>query len=269
MSVAATDIFTLVVRIIVAISVIFVFVEIVYSFSVVVNTNEIDKVVVEISEDMMSSSYDVDGKTLTASRAVFDYTALKTLERKNKYIEPVRNCKFGAYYEFHDLNKNEKIASFGYFPYSKPPEGLSFGKEKKAFYVGISIENPDKSSYIVPGRMDITIYDDFVTRLTCEIEKAWVNNHMVEYKPTTYFTLQRDDENIKSGFIYRWIGEIKTMDYFELSIAKMDDAKSSGREVVLQFIPMEKTDYDSKGCSKDSTPSPGDERIVCIESVIR
>src|SRR3989338_8722649 len=98
--VQATDIFTLVLRIITVIIILVVFIELIYAFSVIVKTNEMDKVMVELSEGMMSSQYEIDGKTLTTSRAVFDEQVLRKIEQENSYLEPVRHCRFGAHYEF-------------------------------------------------------------------------------------------------------------------------------------------------------------------------
>ena len=72
-----TKLFTLFLRLALYAFVVIILIELFFSFNTVVTTNEIDKVIVELSENMMSSQYEVEGKKLTTSRAVFNYDAIK------------------------------------------------------------------------------------------------------------------------------------------------------------------------------------------------
>ncbi|MBI4895486.1 MAG: hypothetical protein HY831_03260 [Candidatus Aenigmarchaeota archaeon] len=187
MGVALTDIISLIIRLIFAAVVLIAFIELVYAFDVIVKTNELDKVSVEISEGMMSSGYmfDENSQALTISRAIFSYKALQQLAsptsgdsyEEKGHIEPVRNCKYGAFFTFIDLEKNQFIASFG-----SREEGSS---SSKSYFIGIQKENPDKTYSIVPGKMQIDVYDSPLSRTACAIESAWVTNQIQEIDPNS------------------------------------------------------------------------------------
>ncbi len=278
-----TDIVTLIIRIITVIAVLVVFIELVYSFSVVVKTNELDKVSVELSENIMSSEYTIDGKKLTVSRAVFDEEALKAVEIENKYLEPARNCLFGAHYAFYDLEKNEKVAEFGF------EEPVPEEKVDKKFPIGIRKRDEINGGYkIVPARMYMTIIDSGLSRITCAVETSWMTNDIesIGLKELEFFygsneELTRDDSSLTIISEHfrdrkRWIpSEIETVSSFQTSFDP-DNYKLMESKGRLLFIPMRKQEFNTRGCvdwreneNRQYKPDQNDNRIICIKQVIK
>ena len=296
--VQATDIFTLVLRIITVIIILVVFIELIYAFSVIVKTNEMDKVMVELSEGMMSSQYEIDGKTLTTSRAVFDEQVLRKIEQENSYLEPVRHCRFGAHYEFYDLETNTKIAEFGYKSVS------ANGDLTKDFYVGLAKQNTQGSYIIVPAKITVKLYNSILPKVTCYIETAWIGNEIEEFDISQADIVPRDQirpiqlisrferegeifRTIESGATLagtedeRWLPkEIMTINSFDITDDAIDKIKS-GKIVLLQFIPIKKDRFDfNQNCIDWRQPGlegwkptaddiKSGNRIICIKYEIR
>ena len=246
-----------------------VFIELVFLLSVVVNTHEMDKVTLELSENMMSSDYNVDGNALTVSRAVFDYNALRGLDAK-KYIEPVRNCEYGAHYTFYDLEKNEKIAAFGY------TAAVPYTETRKDFYIGIK-----RGDVIIPGKMHIALFNSRLSKITCAMEEAWINNKITETDLDIYFSINRDGELVKFSSALRWMDSSINIADFERPLGELENAKKSGKNIALVIIPVKRTRYNlnnvcvdwrepgAENWKPDETDIANNNRIICMKTVIR
>ncbi|MFH0836561.1 MAG: hypothetical protein V1870_00360 [Candidatus Aenigmatarchaeota archaeon] len=285
MAINFTGIFMTFLRLFAYAMVIIVFIELVFLFSVVVNTHEMDKVTLELSENMMSSDYNVDGNPLTISRAVFSYDALIGLNAK-KYIEPVRNCEYGARYEFYDLEKNELVASFGYLKrktITADPSyrtALEFPSFKKSFYVGIARKDSLGSYSIVPGKFDIWLYDSSLARLSCAVEKAWYSNEVSDMK-IDYLgnSIEYNNDMIVFGTEERMLPGI-TLAQLDIPDSVYEDARKSGKSVVLVVVPVKRTRYNlndvcvdwrepgAENWKPDEIDISNNNRIICMKAVI-
>ncbi|MBI5332857.1 MAG: hypothetical protein HZB65_04745 [Candidatus Aenigmarchaeota archaeon] len=285
MAISWTGIFTMFLRLIAYALVIVIFIELVFSFSVIVNSHEMDNVVLELSENMMSSDYNVDGNPLAVSRAMFDYNALKGLDSK-KYIEPVRNCEYGAHYTFIDLENNEEIAAFGY-GIQAMGTGMRYDVResisedmKKDFFIGIK-----KGNDIIPAKMIIRLYYSRLAQISCAVEKAWYENgvHELSSKPGTAFNdvVERGDGIIGFGIENRWIGpDIRFVEYFAPETVVYAAQKNS-RDIILVAVSIKKDRYDfnhvcidwrepgAEAWRPDKNDIANGNRIICIKTVVQ
>ncbi|GEM_PF-3645638 len=298
MAIALTDIISLIIRLIFAAVFLIAFIELVYAFDVIVKTNELDKVAVEISEGMMSSGYmfDENSPPLTVNRAVFSYKALQQLSaptsgdsyEERGHIEPVRNCKYSAFFTFIDLEENKLVASFGTIE-----EGSSISK---SFFIGIEKEYPDKSVAVIPGKMQIDIYDSPLSRTACAIEAAWITNKIQEIDPNSVLSFfERRGDTVfyqKSVTKNPKTGSQKTTDYmrwvphkinFVESFNYFDQVVPGKKPNKYLFIPIDKKRYEAFGLDSRNCVdwrSPGSENweptdkdiqngnvIICIKVI--
>jgi hypothetical protein len=215
-----TDVVLMIIRIIAIIAAIILIIEMFISLRVILKTGELDKAAFELQDGILSSN-------LTVSRGIFNSTALDSLHESK--IEPVRLCGLGAQYEFYIRTPNgwSKNWSFGYKPRM---ETIVASPEKLEIPVGIALDG--RLDQVKQGKLEIQVWDTWVTRASCAAERAWFYN--INYSDTIncipsmfgcYFYLQKIADELCFQDDCRWLPGVnvtyRAYQYFGKSTFKM------------------------------------------------
>jgi len=174
------SIFFTIVKFAVAILAIVIFTAFYQSIFTEIKTNDLERYSIEAAEVIMSSP------ALTESRYVFDKAKLDFTNFKFVYV--AHHCEFDYSAEVEDLISGRRWRFYGYTPSdalesdSKP---LVTDKKIRKFYVTLNFPNETrKAPYygtVNQTQLTITAYDSLFTRITCLVEKSFVQKEVLSY----------------------------------------------------------------------------------------
>ncbi|MBI4176374.1 MAG: hypothetical protein HY518_04155 [Candidatus Aenigmarchaeota archaeon] len=143
-----------------------------------VKTGDLDRFSVEIFESIASSD-------LTSSRYIFlpdkldEYDQSALPERDRRELAFARACTFSYYAVIDDLSG--KSWEFGYVPDSNLRSNV-VEQKRREFDISIIEKKPSRPENFYettrPAKLYLTVYDTWFTRITCEVEKAYVTKNV-------------------------------------------------------------------------------------------
>lgn len=124
------------------------------------NDKELERTFTEIADGIAHEK-------LTAGYDVFKKSELDKYDKKN--IEPyARHCRYGYYLE---IESDGKKWAFGY----KPPSYFSHVTHE---YPAAIAETDDFYNTATPAKMKLTVYDAWLSRISCMAEDAYINKEI-------------------------------------------------------------------------------------------
>lgn len=148
----------------------------IFSFRIIILTNEIERTNVELAENLFSSP-------LTYDRAVFDADKIEEMISKANSdfhtndeapnIEPeARHCRLGYHAEIEDL-KTEQSWAFGYVP----DEGKDLEERfmsRMAYAAAVVVKGRERGYEDAhPARLTLTLRETWLSKIGCMVEEAY------------------------------------------------------------------------------------------------
>ncbi len=173
------QIFLAILRYIPAIVAIVVAIVFIFSFKIVVITNEMERTNIEMAENFFSSK-------LAFDRAVFDPDQLDKLIQdanalfgrtdKNPNIENesiARHCSIAYYAEIEDLTDSSKKWEFGYAP-AEGKDNEALLQSRSEYPTSLYIKSDKGRGYedVHPARLTLTLRETWLSRIGCMVEEA-------------------------------------------------------------------------------------------------
>ncbi len=161
-----TELFTLVLRLTIFTVVIIFLVALFISFRSTTQGRFIDRDVVHFSESLYLSD-------AVSHRVIFEKGTLDSV--KNSKVESfARTCDKGSFVQVTNIKTGETW-EFGY----KPNKKVKLSEASTNTIAGILTENkPELYENVDEASMTITLYDAYTTRITCQIEKAFLSKEV-------------------------------------------------------------------------------------------
>jgi len=162
------QVFLAVIRIVLAVIVVVLVFTTFFQFRIVVETDEMQRTAVQMSELYMLSEF-------TDEHAIFIEDKLKAID--NTMLEPLKHCNFGSHLIFKRLDTDDTW-DFGF-----TREDELRLNDRDISYASVSFDAAIKDGInIIPTRMTVELFDTMLTRGTCLADQAFMLREVRDFR---------------------------------------------------------------------------------------